>query len=577
MRTQSTANGATGPTDWNATNWRSQNRVVRNLRQRIFRASREGNQKKARSLQKLLLRSHANVLLSVRRVTQDNEGKNTPGVDRLVVQTPEARGKLVDDLSSHQVWRASPVRRVYIPKAKGNLRPLGIPTVRDRCLQAVVKNALEPEWEAQFERNSYGFRPGRGCHDAIEATYSLLNKGKLVWILDADIRGAFDNIDHNRLLSQLGQFPARELIKQWLKAGYMEDNVEQRTERGTPQGGVVSPLLANIALHGMEKALGIVWAPRQSKEGRPELKARRMTPRSVIRYADDFIVCCESREDAERCQDILRGWLKERGLSFSEEKTRIVHSSEGFDFLGFNIRHYTTHRTRSGKVLLIKPSKDAVRTIKAKLREMWRTSHSQRVDVLIGRLNRLIRGWSNYYRHACSAVIFKALDHYMLQLALRWTKQRHPNFLVKRRVRMYFGPFRKGNCDRWVFGNKDTGSHVLKFNWVPIRRHVKVMGPASPDDARLRSYWEDRRRKHTTASSKVRHVAYVNGQRGKCPVCGESLWNGEALHTHHTVLDKADPERENIRNQRVVHLYCHQQVHASRRSKVPEAARRLLA
>ena len=237
MRTQSTANGTPEPTDWNATNWRSQNRVVRNLRQRIFRASREGNQQKVRSLQKLLLRSHANVLLSVRRVTQDNEGKNTPGVDRLVVQTPEARGKLVDDLSSHQVWRANPVRRVYIPKANGNLRPLGIPTVRDRCLQAVVKNALEPEWEAQFERNSYGFRPGRGCHDAIEATYALLNKGKLVWILDADIHGAFDNIDHNQLLGQLGHFPARELVKQWLKAGYLENNVEHRSERGTPQLG----------------------------------------------------------------------------------------------------------------------------------------------------------------------------------------------------------------------------------------------------------------------------------------------------------------------------------------------------
>ena len=290
------ANETQRPTDWNQIDWNRANRTVRNLRQRIFRATEQGDLKKVRSLQKLLLRSYSNALLSVRRVTQINAGKNTPGVDQLVVKTPRARGRLVDYLTAKPVCKSTPVRRVYIPKANGKRRPLGIPTVIDRCLQAMVKNALEPFWEQKFEGSSYGFRPGRGCHDAIAKTYILACPHKAKhWVMDADIQGAFDNIDHASLLRTIGNFPARELLKQWLKAGVMEDGVFAPTESGTPQGGVVSPLLANIALHGMEEALGIRYDRQGYNYGK----------RALIRYADDFLVFCETQEDAEVVKTVL--------------------------------------------------------------------------------------------------------------------------------------------------------------------------------------------------------------------------------------------------------------------------------
>lgn len=256
MSNSASTNVTARPTDWHAVNWRQAYRTVRNLRQRLFRAAEAGDLKKVRSLQQLLLRSRANLLVSVRRVTQQNAGRKTPGVDQLLVKTPRERGRLVDRLATFQPWKAQPAQRVYIPKANGKLRPLGIPTIQDRCLQAVVKNALEPFWEQRFEGTSYGFRPGRSCHDAIARLYTLSRpNGKKQWVVDADIKGAFDHIDHDYLLQAIDHFPARELVKQWLKAGVMCDGVFERTEKGTPQGGVISPLLANIALHGMETAL----------------------------------------------------------------------------------------------------------------------------------------------------------------------------------------------------------------------------------------------------------------------------------------------------------------------------------
>ncbi|MEG4026651.1 group II intron reverse transcriptase/maturase, partial [Microcoleus sp. S13C4] len=352
MQSIALANGTKGQTDWNAINWRKINRTVRNLRQRIFRATTERNYQKVRSLQKLMLRSYANILMSVRRVTQQNAGRNTPGIDKVVVKTPTTRGKLVDELSAFTLWRVKPARRVYIPKANGKQRPLGIPVVKDRCLQAMVKNALEPEWEANFEGTSYGFRPGRSCHDAIEKIFGLARPNKRKkWVVDADIKGAFDNISHEFLLKAIGEVPGRELIKQWLKAGYMEQGVFHETDSGTPQGGVVSPLLANIALHGMEEAIGVKYDSRGQSIGK----------RAIVRYADDFAAFCESKEDAEEVIEILKSWLQQRGLELSAQKTKIVHLSEGFDFLGFNIRHYRAEKTsKTGWKLLIKPSKESV-------------------------------------------------------------------------------------------------------------------------------------------------------------------------------------------------------------------------
>src|SRR5947207_2837230 len=415
MQVQRLANGPTGQTNWNAINWREQNRLVRNLRQRIFRATQEANWRKVRSLQRLMLHSRANVLLSVRRVAQVNQGKNTPGVDKVITKTPTERGKLTDDILTYTPWRAEPARRVYIPKANSaKLRPLGIPVIRDRALQAMLKNVLEPSWEARFEGSSYGFRPGRGCHDAIEKIYGLARPNKTKkWVLDADIRGAFDTISHEHLLKSIGAVPGRELIKQWLKAGYVEEGMFHETEHGTPQGGVVSPLLANIALHGMEEAIGVKY----------DYRGQLISKRAVVRYADDFVCFCETKQDAEQVQKILVEWLKERGLTLSEEKTRIVHLTEGFDFLGFNVRQYPAAQTsRTGWKLLIKPSKQSVQDVQKKLKELWYKGRGNNVLSVLAKLNPVIRGWANYFRTVVAKEIFHKLDSWMYHRTIRYTR-----------------------------------------------------------------------------------------------------------------------------------------------------------
>ncbi len=385
------------PTDWDAINWRKAHRAVRNLRQRIFRASQAGEGAKVRSLQKLMLRSYANTLVSVRRVTQENAGRRTAGVDKLVVKTPGERGKLVDHLMTDQPWRAKPARRVYIPKSNGKMRPLGIPTVIDRCHQARIKNALEPAWEAKFEGTSYGFRPGRGAHDAIERIFNNAHAGgKKQWVVDADITGAFDNIAHDYLLTAIGTVPGSSLIRQWLKAGYVDNGVFHDTDAGTPQGSGVSPLLANIALHGMEAALGVSYDKTGRNQGN----------RAVVRYADDFVVICESRTDAETVVKILKVWLAIRGLQLSEEKTRIVHLTEGFDFLGFTVKQYKVNNTRTGYKLLIKPSKDAVNRFKTKVRAEWLRLRSHPIAEVLEILVPIVRGWANYYHTAVSKHTF---------------------------------------------------------------------------------------------------------------------------------------------------------------------------
>jgi RNA-directed DNA polymerase len=408
-RKEGLANGAGGrpKTDWNAIDWRKVHKSVSNLRRRIFRASKEGDHRKVRSLQKLVLRSYANALLSVRRVTQINAGRNTPGVDTLVVKTPKARSELVDQMRSYQPWKASPARRVYIPKANGKkMRPLGIPTVTDRVMQAIVKNALEPYWEARFEPASYGFRPGRSCHDAIAKIFNIARPNKRKkWVLDADIEGAFDSISHERVLEAIGPFPARELIRRWLKAGYMEMGTLHQSETGVPQGGVISPLLMNIALDGMEEALGV----RHDRRG--QIKGSR----ALVRYADDWVVFCESKEDAQAARLQAKEWLRKRGLCLSEEKTRVVHLTEGFDFLGFNIRHYQAPKTaRSGYKLLIKPSKESVSNFKERVRLEWMNLKGHNVMAILKRLNPIVRGWANYFRIGVSKHTFETLDHWML-------------------------------------------------------------------------------------------------------------------------------------------------------------------
>ncbi|MEO1148975.1 MAG: group II intron reverse transcriptase/maturase, partial [Cyanobacteria bacterium J06638_22] len=407
-------------TDWQGVNWRKASRVVKNLRQRIFKATRRLDWKRVRGLQRLLLKSYSNVLLSVRRVTQINAGKRTPGVDKLLVKTGPAKAILVDALKQWRPWQSLPARRVYIPKSNGRHRPLGIPSIVDRCLQAMVKAALEPCWEAQFEPTSYGFRPGRSAHDAIARIYVIARPtNHKKWVIDADIAGCFDAINHSYLLTQVGNFPARALIAQWLKAGYMEDGIWHPTIAGTPQGGIISPLLANIALHGMEAALGIV----RDTNGCRKRGVRRL----MVRYADDFVVFCESKAEAEATQLDLQRFLSVRGLRLSEEKTRIVHLSEGFDFLGFNIRHYPSRITRTGWKLLIRPARKKVSAFREKLRHTFKRLHGSNAMCLIKVLNPILRGWANYYRGVVSSAVFYKLEYYIFWKLRRWISKSHPN------------------------------------------------------------------------------------------------------------------------------------------------------
>jgi RNA-directed DNA polymerase len=504
------------PDRWDRIDWREQEEQVRRLRQRIFKAAHEQDWAKVRNLQKLMLRSRANTLVSVRQVTQRNAGRKTAGIDGEVALTSEARAEVaVRVRQSITSWQPRAVRRVYIPKAsnRAKLRPLGIPVILDRCHQARVRNALEPEWEARFEPRSYGFRPGRGCHDAISAIYNVCKgpMAKRVWALDADLAAAFDKIDHDRLLAAIGSFPARELIRDWLKAGVFEAGKGfAPTGEGTPQGGVISPCLLNVALHGLEEAAGVCYetsGPRagETKPGSPVL----------IRYADDVAVLCLSQEQAGQVKAQLAEWLAPRGLAFNEDKTRIVHLSEGFDFLGFNVRRY-------GSKLLIKPSKAAIRRLRERLASEMRTLRGSNAAAVIAVLTPVIRGWAAYYRGVVSSRVFHSLDTYLWRLTFKWARWQHRNKPRSWIVDRHFGAFNRFRNDRWVFGDRDSGAYLIKFSWTSITRHVMVKGTASPDDPALASYWAERRKKVKPPLDSYT-LRLLTRQDARCPLCGEHL------------------------------------------------------
>jgi RNA-directed DNA polymerase len=551
--------------DWRTVDWRAVEASVRRLRQRIFTASQVGDLARVRNLQRLMLRSRSNTLLSVRRVTERNAGRLTAGVDGEVVLTPEAKASLAERVQhAAGSFNAQPVRRVYIPKrgSSGKQRPLGIPVIADRAHQARVASALEPEWEARFEPKSYGFRPGRGCHDAIEAIYQVA-KGKSPrrrWVLDADLAGAFDRIAHDHILAMLGTFPARGMVRQWLKAGVVENGRLSRTEEGTPQGGVISPVLLNVALHGMEQAAGVNYQKIGSDAG-----VTAAGSPVVVRYADDLVALCHTRDEAFEVKTRLAGWLAPRGLRFNEDKTRVVCLEDGVDFLGFNVRRYR------GK-LLIKPSKAAQRRIRERLRtEMW-SLRGANAGAVIKRLNPIIRGWAAYYRGVVSSETFHALDRHLWTLAYKWAVFSHSNKPTRWVVDRYFGRFNKSRRDRWVFGDRDSGAYLTKFGWTRIYRHQMVRGTASPDDPALADYWAERRRKAPLLPIGNTGLRLYEAQHGRCPLCRGPLlpdedlpqsphewehWQATTRKTITTITMRQDGTSEETKP-RLAHHRCHQ-------------------
>ncbi len=536
--------------EWRELNWRKIQKAVWKLQKRIYQAYISGNVRKGRRLQKTLINSYYNKLLAVRKVSQDNTGKKTAGVDKVKSLTPKQRLELAENLKLGD--KSKPIRRVWIPKpGKDEKRPLGIPVMRDRAVQALAKTALEPEWEAKFEGNSYGFRPGRSAYDAIGAIFNQISK-KSKFVLDADISKCFDQINHQKLLAKLNTFPKlRKQIRAWLKADICDYIKHERTpnHQGTPQGGVISPLLSNIALHGMENRI------------------KQIKGASLIRYADDFVIFHENLDVLKQCQKIISEWLAQYDLELKPSKTKVIHTlnelndqEPGFDFLGFNIRQYKVGKYKSGRCVgkilgfktIIKPSNESVKRHYQKLSDTIKRLNATPQIRLIKELNLIIRGWCNYFKSVCSKEIFSKLSNLTYKRIRRWADRRHPNKNKHWVTKKYW---KKIGNDNWVFGckYKDNTFELVNHSKTAIKRHTKVKGIKSPYDGDTK-YWGKRMGKHPELKNSVAKM--LKKQDGKCNWCGLPFQENDVIEVDHIIARKAGGNNS-LKNRQLLHKHCH--------------------
>jgi len=546
---------------WNKLPWRKLEQHAYRIQKRIYRANQHGETRKVQKLQKLLMKSAAAQLLAVRRVTQDNQGKKTAGVDGVKSVKPTQRLAMAKAIHpkhwKHQ--RSKPVRRIWIPKpGKAEQRPLGIPTMFERSRQALAKMALEPEWEAVFESNSYGFRPGRRAHDAIEAIFEHI-RHKPKYVFDADIKGCFDHIDQTALLTKLHTHTAlRHAIKAWLKAGVLEGVEFTPTDMGTPQGGVISPLLANIALHGMEEVAANVYPKTR---GKPVL----------IRYADDFLILHPEKEVLEKAAKAVENWLGNMGLFLNLKKTRITHTltpyegNVGFEFLGFTIRQFPCGNTHTGKnphgkplgfKTIIRPSDEAIKLHLLKIGRLVRKMRGAAQEALIRDLNPVIRGWTNYYRTVISSQVFTACDNTLFYQLKSWSEWRHhgkgKGWITQKYWRTIEG--------RKTFAVSDEFQLRLHSQTHIIRPYAKVKGNSSPYDGNL-LYWSQRLKNHPLLRKTLAKL--LQKQKGKCRWCELYFHDGDQIEID-PITPKSEGGGEELSNKFALHLHCHDERHAKR-------------
>ena len=560
MTAMSIAGAAFGETiDWHAIDWRRIHQTVRRLQARIVKAIQEGRWGKVRALQHLLTHSFSSKVLAVRRVTE-NRGKRTPGVDGVTWKTPAEKAAAIGTLRQRG-YRPAPLRRVYILKSDGKRRrPLSIPTMRDRAMQAVYLLALDPIAETKADPNSYGFRTHRAPADAIEQCFiALAKQASPQWVLEGDIRACFDEISHQWLLAHIPM--DKGMLRKWLSAGFMDKHTLHPTEAGTPQGAICSPVMANMTLDGLEARLRAAF-PRTVWNGHQQVCPKV----NLCRFADDFVITGATKELLEHeVKPLVEAFLRERGLELSPEKTMITHINDGFDFLGQQIRKY------QGK-LLIKPSKKSVKALLRKVRTVIRNNKSASAGTLICQLNPIIRGWAMYHRHGVSSVVFQSVDHAIFQALWRWAKRRHPNKGIRWVKARYFHTIDHRN---WVFTGEvcgpkgqPTAVHLFTAHSLQIMRHVKIDSKVNPYDPRWELYLEQRLTRAMTASLRGRKsLLYLwKRQQGRCPRCGEVITPETGWHNHHIVY-RSHGGSDSVDNRVLLHSVCHRQLHFANDSR----------